>query len=150
MAREELTDERAEELKRLVERGFNERDPKIIEELLADRLIDHNTVLGGVDLRQRITRVLDAFEDARLTIDEYIFQGNTAAWRWTFRGTRPGRSWGVHPTGKQVAPLRAQRRSTGERKDRPALGVLGRRRPAGPARGGVAVSPRPASGGRLA
>jgi predicted ester cyclase len=103
MAREELTKERAEELKRLVERGFNERNPKIIEELLADRLIDHNTLLGGVDLRQRIARVLDAFEDAQLTIDEYIFQGNAAAWRWTVRGTHTKEIMGVQPTGKRVA-----------------------------------------------
>jgi hypothetical protein len=42
MARDEITRERAEELRRQVERGFNERDPKLIEELLADHLVDHN------------------------------------------------------------------------------------------------------------
>jgi hypothetical protein len=81
MARDEITRERAEELRRQVERGFNERDPKLIEELLADHLVDHNQLLGGVDLRQRMARVLEAFEDAELTIDDYIFQGNAVAWR---------------------------------------------------------------------
>jgi steroid delta-isomerase-like uncharacterized protein len=103
MAREEFTKKRAEELKRLVERGFNERDPKVIEELLADRLIDHNTLLGGADLRQRMARALEAFDDAQLTIDEYIFQGNAAAWRWTIRGTHTKEIMGVKPTGKRVA-----------------------------------------------
>jgi predicted ester cyclase len=103
MAPHGFTKERAEELKRLVERGFNERDPKLIEELLADRLIDHNTLLGGVDLRQRMARVLEAFEDAQLSIDEYIFQGNAAAWKWTIRGTHTKEIMGVRPTGKPVA-----------------------------------------------
>jgi hypothetical protein len=81
MARDEITKERAEELRGRVEGGFNERDPKLIEELLADHLVDHNQLLGGVDLRQRMARVLGAFGDAELTIDDYIFQGNAVAWR---------------------------------------------------------------------
>ena len=103
MARDEVTRERAEELRRQVERGFNERDAKLIEELLADHLVDHNQLLGGVDLRQRMARVLGAFEDAELTIDDYIFQGNAVAWRWTIRGTHSRRIMGMEPTGKQVA-----------------------------------------------
>ena len=103
MARDEITDQRAEELKRQVERGFNERDPKLIEDLLADHLVDHNQLLGGVDLRQRMARVLGAFEDAELTIDDYIFQGIAVAWRWTIRGTHSRRIMGMEPTGKQVA-----------------------------------------------
>jgi predicted ester cyclase len=103
MARDEITDERAEELKRHVERGFNERDPKLIEELLADHVVDHTQLLGGVDLRQRTARVLEAFEDAELTIDDYISQGNAVAWRWTIRGTHSRRIMGMEPTGKRVA-----------------------------------------------
>lgn len=103
MARDQITKESTEELKRQVERGFNERDPKLIEDLLADHLVDHNRLLGGVDLRQRMARVLEAFEDAELTIDDYIFQGNAVAWRWTIRGTHSRRIMGVEPTGKRVA-----------------------------------------------
>jgi hypothetical protein len=46
MARDEITKERAEELKRQVERGFNERAPKLIEELLADHLVDPTSCSG--------------------------------------------------------------------------------------------------------
>jgi len=81
MARDEISRQRAEALERQVERGFNEHDPKLIEELLADHLVDHNQVLGELDLRQRMARALEAFEDAELTIDDYIFQGNAVAWR---------------------------------------------------------------------
>lgn len=74
----------------------------LIEELLADRLMDHNVLLGGIDLRQRLARVLEAFADAELTIDEYIFQGNAVAWKWTVRGTHTKRVLTYEPTGKQV------------------------------------------------
>jgi steroid delta-isomerase-like uncharacterized protein len=99
----ELTREFAEDLKSRIERGFNERKPEVIEAVLADRLIDHNVLLGGVDLRQRMARVQQAFEDARLSIDEYIVQGNAAAWRWTIHGTHTQRIMGIEPTGKVLS-----------------------------------------------
>jgi steroid delta-isomerase-like uncharacterized protein len=98
----EITPELVEDIKARVERGFNERDPKAIEELLAPHLIDHNRLLGGVDLRQRMARVLEAFEDARLAVTDYIVQGNAVAWRWTIRGTHTKTIMGVEPTGKVV------------------------------------------------
>lgn len=102
MTEHEVTLEFAEELKARVEKGFNERDPAIIEQLLSPQLIDHNKLLGGVDLRQRMSRVQQAFEDARLEIDEYIIQGSAVAWRWTIRGTHTNRVMGVEPTGKEA------------------------------------------------
>jgi steroid delta-isomerase-like uncharacterized protein len=98
----EITPEMVEDIKARAERGFNERDPKVIEELLASHLIDHNRLLGGVDLRQRMARVLQAFEDARFRITDYIVQGSAVAWRWTIRGTHTKTIMGVEPTGKNV------------------------------------------------
>lgn len=102
MTHHQITTEFAEELKRQVEEGFNSRDPRVIERVLAPGLIDHNKLLGGVDLRQRMARVQEAFEDAHFTIDEYIIQGNAVAWRWTIRGTHTKRIMGIEPTGKEV------------------------------------------------
>ena len=102
MPHHEITPELVEDIKARVERGFNERDPKAIEGLLAPHLIDHNRLLGGVDLRQRMARVLEAFEDARLAVTDYIVQGNAVAWRWTIRGTHTKTIMGVEPTGKVV------------------------------------------------
>jgi len=64
MTDHEITREFVEDLRRRVERAFNERAPRVIEEVLADGLIDHNILLGGVDLRQRMARVKEAFDDA--------------------------------------------------------------------------------------
>jgi steroid delta-isomerase-like uncharacterized protein len=98
----QITPEMVEDIKARAERGFNERDPRVIEELLAPHLIDHNRLLGGVDLRQRMARVLQAFEDARFAVTDYIVQGNAVAWRWTIRGTHTRTIMGIEPTGKVV------------------------------------------------
>jgi predicted ester cyclase len=98
----QITPEMAEEIKARAERGFNERDPKVIEQLLAPHLVDHNRLLGGVDLRQRMARLLEAFDNARFEISNYIVQGNAVAWRWTIRGTHTQPIMGVQPTGKPV------------------------------------------------
>jgi predicted ester cyclase len=103
MSAHEITREVAEDLKRRAEQGFNERNLKLIEGLLSDHLVDHNLLLGGVDIRQRMATVLQAFDDATFTIDEYIFQGNAVAWKWTIHGTHTQRIMGVEPTGKKVA-----------------------------------------------
>ena len=85
-----------------VEDGFNQRDEKLIEEAVSDRLMDHSKYMGGVDLRQRLQLVWQAIPDARLTVDDYIVQGNTLACRWTIEGTHEGKIWAVPPSGKRV------------------------------------------------
>ena len=85
-----------------VEDGFNQRDEKLIEQAVSDRLMDHSKYMGGVDLRQRLQLVWQAMPDARLTVDDYIVQGNTVAARWTVEGTHEGQIWAVPPSGKHV------------------------------------------------
>jgi predicted ester cyclase len=101
MTHHEITDELARDLKERVEPAFNDRDIQAIEGLLGDHLVDHNVLLAGVDLRQRMARALEAFPDAEFSIDQYTFQGNAAAWRWSIRGPTPRRSWGWSPQGKR-------------------------------------------------
>lgn len=60
-------------------------------------------LLGGIDLRQRLARVVEAIEDAQLSIDEYIFQGNAIAWKWTIRGTHTRPLLTFQPTGKKLS-----------------------------------------------
>jgi predicted ester cyclase len=102
MTHHEITEEQARDLKDRVERAFNERDIKAIEGILGDRLVDHNVLLGGVDLRQRMARALEAIPDATFSIDAYIFQGNAAAWKWSITGTHAQPIMGMEPTGKKV------------------------------------------------
>ena len=102
MAHQQITREQAEALKSQVEKGFNSRDTRLIEELLGPHLVDHNVLLGGADLRQRIAITLDVLEDAEFAVEEYIFEGNALAWRWRVRGTHSKPIMGIEPTGKQV------------------------------------------------
>jgi predicted ester cyclase len=102
MTHHEITEVQAEDLKTRVEKAFNDRDTRAIEDLLGDRMVDHNVLLGGVDLRQRMARALEAFPDAVFSIDQYIFQGNAAAWKWSVTGTHSQEIMGIQPTGKEV------------------------------------------------
>ena len=102
MTHHRLTRDTVEAYARRVEEGFNRRDPRTIEELLSEHLIDHNRLLGGVDLRQRMARVLEAFEDARYRVEELIVEGNAVAWRWSITGTHTKPIMGVDPTGKPI------------------------------------------------
>ncbi len=45
---------------------------------------------------------VNAFPDARITVEGEIAEGDTVATRWTFRGTHTADFQGIPPTGKQV------------------------------------------------
>ncbi len=72
---------RRQELHRPLERGFNERKPELFEEVLAPHLVDHNVLIGSVDLRQRVNRVQTAFPGAEYRVGEHMLEGDSAAWR---------------------------------------------------------------------
>jgi predicted ester cyclase len=97
-----ITNQEAERYKKQVERGFNQRDTRLIEQLLGPHLIDHNVLLGGADIRQRIAITQDALEDATFEIEEYIFEGNAIAWKWSVTGTHTKPLMNIPATGKKV------------------------------------------------
>ena len=45
---------------------------------------------------------IDAFSDARITVDDQIAEGDKVATRWTGRGTHTGEIAGISATGKDV------------------------------------------------
>jgi len=99
---EALSDELIRDFIRRLTDGFNNRDTRLIEEILGDHLIDHSELLGRMDLRQRLHRVQQAFPDARYEVIDYLVQGHAVAWRWTIRGTHTNEILGVQPTGRMV------------------------------------------------
>lgn len=90
------------ELIKRVERAFNERDIRAIEVVLSEHLIDRSRFLGGVDVRIRLNRLLTAFPDARLTVHDWLIQGETVAARWTIEGTHQGDLLAVPASGKRA------------------------------------------------
>ncbi len=102
MSHHQITKQEAERYRKQVEKGFNERDTRLIEQLLGTHLIDHNVLLGGADIRQRIAITQDALEDAEFKIEEYIFEGNAIAWKWSVTGTHTKPIMNIPATGKKV------------------------------------------------
>jgi hypothetical protein len=70
---------------------------------LADRLMDHNVLLGGIGLRQRLARVLEAFDDPTLNIDDYIFTEARPGLEVDDPGNHSKRILTYEPTGKQIS-----------------------------------------------
>jgi predicted ester cyclase len=102
MPHHQISKKDAERYKEQVEKGFNQRDTKLIENLLGPHLIDHNVLLGGADIRQRIAFAQDALTDAEFEIEEYIFEGSAIAWRWKVTGTHTKSVMNIEPTGKTI------------------------------------------------
>jgi predicted ester cyclase len=84
------------------ENGFNDRDPRQIEQILGPHLIDHSELLGRMDIRQRIARVQEAMPDSTYTALDYLIEGHAVAWRWRIEGTHATEIMGKPPTGKRV------------------------------------------------
>lgn len=57
---------------------------------------------GPNGLRTQLERLVQAFPDGRITVDEQFSEGDVVTSRWTFRGTQTGELAGIAPTGKQV------------------------------------------------
>ena len=59
-------------------------------------------IQGRDGIRANLQQYLDAFANARVTVDDQIAEGDKVATRWTGRGTHTGEFAGTSPTGKDV------------------------------------------------
>jgi predicted ester cyclase len=57
---------------------------------------------GPNGLRAHVERLVQAFPDGRISVDDQFAEGAVVTSRWTFRGTQSGELDGIAPTGKQV------------------------------------------------
>ncbi len=79
----------------------------VIDELLAESYVGHDPsqpepIRGPEGLKANLRQYVDAFSDARITVDEQFAEGDRVATRWTARGTHSGEIAGISPTGKEV------------------------------------------------
>lgn len=99
-----------EENKAIVLRWFAELDRgnlDIVDELIADRYVDHNPALpnlssGREGVRQYVRILKAAFPDAAHTIDDVIAEGDRVMTRVTARGTFLGECIGYRPNGNVI------------------------------------------------
>jgi predicted ester cyclase len=54
-------------------------------------------------IKERVTAFRSAFPDIHVTIDDVITEGDTAAFRATWRGTHQGEFMNISPTGVSIA-----------------------------------------------
>lgn len=94
--------------KDIVRRSFeaiSRNDLDGLQELLADDVVlhdQHNEVRGSANVAEYFRQYVDAFPDMRVSVDEYIVDGDTVVARWTGRGTHSGSFLGIEPTGREV------------------------------------------------
>ena len=96
-------------VRQYTEEGYNEGNPAVIEETVADDVVVHG--LHGVDgaVRGRDAYLewagdlLAAIPDAHAEIESLIAEENTAAVHWTISGTQEGELGDLPPTGEEFS-----------------------------------------------
>lgn len=99
---EPLNDEFLDDFERRLVDGFNQREPRLIEEMLGPNLVDHSELMGKTDLRQRMGYVQEIVPDAKYVTLGRMVQGHAVAWKWRISGTHTNRILNVEPTGKPI------------------------------------------------
>jgi steroid delta-isomerase-like uncharacterized protein len=94
-------------VRRLVEGVWTDRNFAIVDDLVAEDYVGHDptqpeTIKGRDGYKQFVAMYQTAFDDAQVTIDDQIAEGDQVVTRWTGRGTHTGELTGIAPTGKEV------------------------------------------------
>jgi steroid delta-isomerase-like uncharacterized protein len=94
-------------VRRLVDGVWQDRNLALIDELVAKDYVGHDPtqpepIHGRDGFRQFVDMYQSAFNDATVTIDDQIAEGDRVMTRWTGRGTHTGELMGIAPTGKEV------------------------------------------------
>lgn len=79
----------------------------LLDEVIAPNAVDHNPAPGqgpGLEgIKRSFGEFRAAFSELRLTVEDILAEGETAACRITTRGTHRGEFQGIAPTAKQVS-----------------------------------------------
>jgi len=94
-------------IRRVVNEVWAEHNLAIVDELVASDYVGHDStqpkpIRGRDGFKQFVGMYQAAFDDALVTIDDQIAEGDQVVTRWTGRGTHTGELMGIAPTGKEV------------------------------------------------
>jgi steroid delta-isomerase-like uncharacterized protein len=91
----------------LIEKGFNQKDPRAFEAYFSPSLNDHALPAGvpeGFEGRKLFySAMLAAFPDMQIKIEDVFGEGDKLVLRWSAHGTHNGDMMGIPPTGKQIS-----------------------------------------------
>lgn len=106
------TEDNKEVVRRYYEDAFNEGRTDLLEELIAEDVVNHDPVSDetltpekarGFDgFVRHVEAAREAFPDATVTIEDVIAEDDEVLVRFTFEGTHEGRFVGIEPTGNRV------------------------------------------------
>lgn len=92
--------------RRIVEEGLNKQNTKVLDELFAANLVDHDlpagTPPGPEGSKGKIAYFKSAFPDIHFTFEGEVAEGDKVAGRGYFTGTHQGDFQGIPPTGKKI------------------------------------------------
>ncbi len=93
-------------VQRFLDQVYNNAQPEVIDELIADDYIDHSAppdqAPGAAGTRQIYDVFRTAFPDLRVEIHDLVAEGDLVVVRTTMTGTSRGPLMGAQPTGKLV------------------------------------------------
>jgi steroid delta-isomerase-like uncharacterized protein len=94
-------------VRRVVEGVWRDRNFAIVDDLVAEEYVGHDPtqpgpIQGRDGFKQFAAMYQSAFDDALVTIDDQVGEGDQVVTRWTGRGTHTGELMGIAPTGKEV------------------------------------------------
>jgi len=86
------------------EQVWNEHQRELLAEFIAENVVHHGVPAapGLQGMKEGFDRILNAFPDIQLTIDDAIAEDDQVVTRWTSRGTHRGELLGIPATGKEV------------------------------------------------
>ena len=89
-----------------VERVWNEGDIEGMDEVLTKDQLYHDPTFDGAEdvaeLKEFVRNYREAFPDLRYEVEEYIAEGDKAAFWGRMTGTHEGAFMGLEPTGNEI------------------------------------------------
>ena len=100
------TDDVADLVTRFYTTVHNDHDLSMLDRAFDPKVVAHWSGLpelqGAAQLRAAIEADLEGFPDQAMTLDDMVVDGETAASRWTYRGTHTGDYYGIPATGRAI------------------------------------------------
>jgi steroid delta-isomerase-like uncharacterized protein len=94
-------------VQRMGEEVFNQGNLDVLDELVAQDVVDHDPTPGQASGREGIkpfvSTLRTAFPDLQLAVENMVAEGDYVAFNYTINGTHQGEFMGIEPTGKQVS-----------------------------------------------
>jgi steroid delta-isomerase-like uncharacterized protein len=92
-------------VRRLVEEVWNKGNLGVIGELISDKYVSTQPLVGMVrgpeGLKQHVQTFRSAFPDLKVAIDDVVMSGDKVFLRWTARGSQRGVFMGIAPSNNK-------------------------------------------------